>query len=186
VLISGRGSNLAALLAAAKRSDYPAAVDLVVSDRADAGGLEHARKRGMPDAVIDRTSFSRRADFEAALDGALREARIEIVCLAGFMRILSAEFVEAWRDRILNIHPSLLPAFPGLGTHERAIAAGARLHGATVHVVCATVDDGPIVAQIAIPVLAEDTAASLADRVLKIEHRLYPLALRIWASRESA
>jgi phosphoribosylglycinamide formyltransferase-1 len=183
VLISGRGSNLAALLAAARSSDYPAAIRLVVADRSDAGGLDHAKKFGVHCIAVEAAGFADKAEFETTLDRVLREFGIEVVCLAGFMRVLSAGFVDNWRNRILNIHPSLLPAFPGLRTHERAIAAGARLHGATVHVVSAAVDAGPILAQAAVPVRTDDTPMDLADRVLKVEHRLYPLALRIWASR---
>lgn len=181
VLISGRGSNLAALIAAAQPSDYPARIVLVIANRPEALGLEHARRNGIAAVVVDERGFATRAEFEAELDRTLRAHSAEIVCLAGFMRVLSAGFVEAWGDRILNIHPSLLPAFPGLRTHERALAAGVRIHGATVHVVRAAMDDGPIIAQAAVPVSADDTPESLAERVLRAEHRLYALALRLWA-----
>jgi phosphoribosylglycinamide formyltransferase 1 len=182
VLISGRGSNLAALLAAARAPDYPATVALVISDNPDAGGLRLARANDVPALAIDRRTYGSKAEFETALDAALRDARIELICLAGFMRLLSPQFVEAWRDRILNIHPSLLPAFPGLDTHGRALAAGATEHGATVHFVRAEVDSGPIVAQARVPVLPGDTPESLAERVLAVEHRLYPAALALVAS----
>jgi phosphoribosylglycinamide formyltransferase-1 len=182
VLISGRGSNLAALIDAARRPDYPAEIVLVLSNRPDAAGLERARESGIATAVIDHRSHADRPAFEAAVDAALRTAGAEIVCLAGFMRLLTAEFVDVWRDRLINIHPSLLPSFPGLHTHERALAAGVKLHGATVHFVRAETDSGPIIAQGAVPVLAGDTPEALAARVLKIEHRIYPLALRLVAS----
>jgi phosphoribosylglycinamide formyltransferase-1 len=182
VLISGRGSNLAALLAAARSEHYPAKIALVASDNPDAAGLVFARNAGIATVAVDRATFKTKADFEAKLGSALRDAGIELVCLAGFMRLLSPEFVEAWGDRMLNIHPSLLPLFPGLDTHARALQAGVRLHGATVHFVRAEVDSGPIVAQAAVPVLPGDTAETLAARVLGVEHRLYPLALKLVAS----
>lgn len=182
VLISGRGSNLAALIAASREPSYPAAIALVVSDNPDAGGLSHARSAGNETAVVERKAFPTKRDFEAAIDAELQRAGIEIVCLAGFMRLLSPHFVEGWRDRLLNIHPSLLPLFPGLHTHARALAAGVKLHGATVHFVRSEMDSGPIVAQAAVPVLPEDTHETLARRVLEVEHQLYPLALRLVAS----
>lgn len=182
VLISGRGSNLAALIDAARAPDYPADIVCVISDNPAAGGLAHARAAGIEAAVVDRKAFRTKAEFEAALHGSLEQAGADIVCFAGFMRLLSADFVEAWRDRLLNIHPSLLPLFPGLDTHARALAAGVRLHGATVHFVRAETDGGPIVAQGAVPVLADDTAERLASRVLALEHRLYPMALGLVAS----
>ncbi len=181
VLISGRGSNLGALIAAATKVDYPAEIALVLADRASAEGLMRARERGIPTAVVEAQRPAR-AEMETRIDAALRDARIELVCLAGFMRILSADFVDAWRARILNIHPSLLPLFPGLHTHERALQAGVRIHGATVHFVRAELDAGPIVAQGAVPVLSSDTPETLAARVLRIEHRIYPLALALVAS----
>jgi phosphoribosylglycinamide formyltransferase-1 len=182
VLISGRGSNLAALIEASRAEGYPAEIALVVSDRGEAAGLGHAAAHGIPTRAVERRDFSTKAAFEAGLTETLRNAAIDIVCLAGFMRILSPAFVEGWRDRMLNIHPSLLPLFPGLHTHERALAAGVKLHGATVHFVRAEVDVGPIVAQGAVPVLTQDTPETLAARVLTVEHRLYPLALRLVAS----
>jgi phosphoribosylglycinamide formyltransferase-1 len=181
VLISGRGSNLAALITAASAENYPAEIALVLADNPDAAGLAHARKAGIGTSTVDRRSFPSKAEFEARLDNALQRARIDLICLAGFMRLLSPGFVEAWRDRIINIHPSLLPLFPGLDTHARALGAGVRIHGATVHFVRAEVDSGPIIAQGAVQVLAGDTPARLADRVLKVEHRIYPLALALVA-----
>lgn len=182
VLISGRGSNLSALVEAAKATAYPAEIALVVSDNPKAAGLGFARDAGIETAVIERRQDVTKHDFEAEIDAKLRGAGIELVCLAGFMRVLTTELVQAWRDRILNIHPSLLPLFPGLNTHEQALAAGVRVHGATVHFVRAAVDSGPIVVQGAVPVLPNDTPVVLAARVLKIEHRIYPLALRLVAS----
>ncbi len=181
VLISGRGSNMAALIDAAAKPDYPAEIVLVVSSRADAAGLARAAEAGIATAVVNAKEFGDRAAFEAEINRRLEAAGIEIVCLAGFMRLLSADFVERWRDRLINIHPSLLPAFPGLDTHARALAAGVKLHGCTVHFVRAAMDDGPIIAQAAVPVLAEDTPDALAARVLAVEHRLYPLALALVA-----
>lgn len=177
ILISGRGSNMAALIEAARRPDYPAEIVLVVSNRPEAAGLRHAEAAGIATAVIDHTAFAGKAPFEAALNARLAEARAELVCLAGFMRLLSPGFVEHWRDRLINIHPSLLPAFPGLDTHARALAAGAKVHGCTVHFVRAAMDDGPIIAQADVPVRPGDTPESLAARVLVAEHRLYPEAL---------
>src|ERR1700689_133709 len=179
VLISGRGSNMAAVIEAAKTDDYPAEIALVVSNRADAAGLGHARGHGVATALIDHREFGEdREAFERALDEILRANRIEIVCLAGFMRVLTPWFVGRWSGRLLNIHPSLLPDFKGPDTHRRAIAAGAKHHGATVHFVVAEIDAGPVVAQEAIDVRNDDTEAALAKRVLEVEHRLYPRALR--------
>ena len=182
MLISGRGSNLAALIAAARDETFPAEISLVVSNRPEAGGLQHAAENGIAAAAADHRAFADKASFEAGLHAILNSAGIELVCLAGFMRLLSADFVERWRDRLLNMHPSLLPLFPGLHTHERALAAGVKIHGATVHFVRAETDAGPIIAQAAVPVLGNDTPETLADRVLKVEHRLYPLALKLVAS----
>ena len=181
VLISGRGSNLAALVEAARNPSYPAEIALVVSSRPDAAGLRHATG-DIRSLVLDAHSFSTRSEFEMHLDAALREAEVEIVCLAGFMRLLSRRFVESWRDKVLNIHPSLLPAFPGLRSHEQALLTGVRIHGATVHFVRPATDAGPIVAQAAVSVLPSDTAQTLAARVLEVEHRLYPHALALVAS----
>jgi phosphoribosylglycinamide formyltransferase 1 len=185
ILISGRGSNMAALIAAARDPAYPAEIVLVLSNRPDAAGLELARQAGVAAKVIDHRAFTAdRAAHEAEIDAALRDAGVEIVCLAGYMRLLTPRLIDAWQGRMLNIHPSLLPAFPGLDTHARALAAGAKLHGCTVHQVTQAVDDGPILAQAAVPVLPGDTAEELAQRVLAQEHVLYPLALRLFASGE--
>jgi phosphoribosylglycinamide formyltransferase-1 len=181
VLISGRGSNLQALIDACALPDYPAEIVLVVSNRADALGIERARRAGLAATVIPHRDFADRQAFEAALDAALTRAGVELVCNAGFLRILTPWFVARWRDRQINIHPSLLPAFPGLHTHERALAAGVRFSGCTVHFVRSAMDDGPIIAQAAVPVLPGDDAEALAARVLAAEHRLYPLALRLVA-----
>jgi phosphoribosylglycinamide formyltransferase-1 len=178
VLISGRGSNLAALLAAAASPGYPARIALVLSNMADAAGLDLARQAGVPATVIDHRPFGRdRAAHEAALLAALDAHGIDLICLAGYMRRLSSLLVGRYAGRMLNIHPSLLPAFPGLDTHARALAAGVKLHGCTVHLVTEALDSGPILAQAAVPVLADDTVETLAARVLAQEHRLYPTAL---------
>ncbi len=181
VLVSGRGSNLQALLDAAADSRYPAEIALVVSNVAGAYALERARMAGVPTEVIDHKAFPDRAGFDAAVDAALRAAGVEMVCLAGFMRLLTPEFTESWRDRLINIHPSLLPSFKGLHTHARALEAGVRIHGCTVHIVRPELDDGPIIVQAAVPVLDGDTPDALAARVLEQEHRIYPLALRLLA-----
>jgi phosphoribosylglycinamide formyltransferase 1 len=179
VLISGRGSNMASLIEAAQASDYPAEIALVVSNRPDAAGLALATKAGVPTALVDHTRFGKdREAFERALQAALDEHRIELICLAGFMRLFTPWFVERWSGRMLNIHPALLPAFKGLNTHERALAAGVKTHGATVHLVVPDMDSGPIIAQAEVPVLADDTPETLAQRVLAVEHRIYPEALR--------
>jgi phosphoribosylglycinamide formyltransferase-1 len=177
VLISGRGSNMEALARAAAAPDYPAELALVVANRPQAAGLARARELGLATAEIVSASFPGREAFERAVDAALREAAIDIVALAGFMRVLSPWFVAAWRDRLINIHPSLLPAFRGLATHVRAIEAGATLHGCTVHHVTEGVDEGPIIGQAAIAVGAADTPDTLAARVLAAEHLLYPRCL---------
>lgn len=182
VLISGRGSNLQALLDAVADSAFPAEVALVLSNRADAYGLERAAKAGVESAVIDHKPFKGdRPAFEAAMDARLRQSGVELVCLAGFMRLLSPWFVNQWRDRMINIHPSLLPSFKGLDTHQRVLDAGGRLHGCTVHYVRAEMDDGPIIVQAAVPVLDGDDADALAHRVLAQEHAIYPLAVRLIA-----
>jgi phosphoribosylglycinamide formyltransferase-1 len=178
ILISGRGSNMAALLAAARDPAYPAEIALVLSNRTDAGGLARAAEAGVPTAVVESRGFrGDRAGFEAAMERVLAEHRIELIALAGFMRVLTPDFVARWEGRLVNVHPSLLPAFPGLDTHERAIAAGVRLHGCTVHLVSAGVDEGPVLVQAAVPVLPGDTPAALAARVLEQEHWIYPAAL---------
>jgi phosphoribosylglycinamide formyltransferase 1 len=179
ILISGRGSNMTALIEAAKAKDYPAEIALVVSNRPDAAGLNHARSSGIPTAVIDHTKFGGgRETFEHALDRQLREQRIDLVCLAGFMRLLTPWFVNRWSGRMLNIHPSLLPQFKGLHTHRRALEAGVKRHGATVHFVVAEMDAGPIVMQDSVAVHENDTEETLAARVLELEHQIYPRSLR--------
>jgi phosphoribosylglycinamide formyltransferase-1 len=182
VLISGRGSNMTALIEAAKAQDYPAAIVVVVSNRPDALGLVRARESGIAIALIDHTKFGKdREAFERALDAALHAHRIEIVCLAGFMRLLTPWFVDRWSGRMINIHPALLPRFKGLDTHRRALESGAEEHGATVHFVSVGMDEGPVILQRAVPVLGSDTEASLAARVLEVEHQIYPQALRLVA-----
>lgn len=179
ILISGRGSNMAALIAAATEPSYPATIALVVSNRADAAGLQRAAEAGIATLVIDHKQFGKdRAGFERALDERLSAARIDFVCLAGFMRLLTPWFVAKWEGRMINIHPALLPSFKGLDTHERALAAGVKLHGASVHFVTAETDSGPLIVQAAVPVRDADTPETLAARVLTAEHRIYPLALR--------
>ena len=177
ILISGRGSNMAALIEAASAENYPARVRVVIADRPDAGGISIARAMGVEAIAIDAKAAGSRAAFEAALEEALRGRGVELLCLAGFMRILSADFVTRWRGRALNIHPSLLPLYKGLDTHARALADGARDHGCTVHWVTAELDAGEIVAQARVPVTPDDTPETLAARVLDEEHRLYPRAL---------
>jgi phosphoribosylglycinamide formyltransferase-1 len=182
VLISGRGSNLAALIAAARVPDYPAEIALVISNRADARGLTRASDAGIKTEVIEHANHPDRTSFDQAVDGSLKAHRIELVACAGFMRIMTRELIEAWRDRMINIHPSLLPAYRGLNTHERALADGIRIHGCTVHFVRPEVDAGPIIAQAAVPVLPGDTPDVLAARVLEAEHKIYPMALKLIAS----
>ncbi len=178
VLISGRGSNMEALIAAAADPAFPAEIALVLSNRPDAAGLATARKAGIRTEAIDHRMFGRdRAAHEAAIDSVLRAADIQIVCLAGYMRLLTPFLVGAWQGRMLNIHPSLLPSFPGLDTHARALAAGVKVHGCTVHLVTEEMDAGPILGQAAVPVLSGDTEDDLAKRILRQEHALYPAAL---------
>ena len=187
VLISGRGSNMEALIGAAADPAFPAEIVLVLSNRPDAAGLATARNAGIAAEAIDHRPFGRdRAAHEAAIDGALRAADIEIVCLAGYMRLLTPFLVGAWRGRMLNIHPSLLPSFPGLDTHARALAAGAKIHGCTVHLVTEDMDAGPILGQAAVPVLPGDTENDLATRILRQEHVLYPAALAAFAAGKPA
>jgi phosphoribosylglycinamide formyltransferase-1 len=185
ILISGRGSNMQALVNAARESDYPAEIALVASNRPDAAGLKWASARGLPTLAIDHKSHTTREAFETSLQDALERAGTEFVALAGFMRLMTPAFVKRWRDRMINIHPSLLPSFKGLHTHERALAAGVRITGCTVHFVRAEMDDGPIIAQAAVPVLSGDTPATLAERVLEAEHQLYPSALKLVASGQA-
>lgn len=182
ILISGRGSNMAALIAAAQAADYPAEIALVLANRPDAKGLGVAQDARLTTAIVDHTRFGKdREAFERALQAELEAQAIDIVCLAGFMRLLTPWFVSRWQGRLINIHPALLPAFKGLDTHERALAAGVKIHGATVHFVVPEMDSGPVIAQGAIAVRDDDTAETLAARVLAIEHTIYPLALRLVA-----
>ncbi|MDE0201233.1 MAG: phosphoribosylglycinamide formyltransferase [Rhodospirillaceae bacterium] len=181
VLISGSGTNLQALIDDCARADAESEIVLVLSNRADAFGLTRAERAGLPHRVIDHRGYASRASFERALSQALESSGVELVCLAGFMRVLTAEFVERWRDRLINIHPSLLPAFKGLDTHARAIETGVRFAGCTVHFVRPEVDKGPIIVQAAVPVLPDDMAETLAARVLHEEHRCLPLAVRLIA-----
>ncbi|MGN6772867.1 MAG: phosphoribosylglycinamide formyltransferase [Rhizobiaceae bacterium] len=182
ILISGRGSNMAALIAAAADPSFPAEIVSVISNDAAANGLKMAAQNGIPTKVIAHKGYPNRETHHAAIDAALTADGTELVCLAGYMRRLTAGFVEKWSGRMINIHPALLPAFKGLDTHAAALSAGVRLHGCTVHFVTAEVDAGPIIAQAAVPVLSEDDEAALAGRVLKAEHRLYPLSLSLVAS----
>ena len=181
VLISGRGSNLQALIDACAATDFPAEITLVISNKADAYGLERARAAGIPTTIINHKDFPDREAFDRAMDSELRAAGVQLICLAGFMRLLSPWFAEEWRDRLINIHPSLLPKFKGLNTHEAAIAADEKTHGATVHFVRPELDDGPIILQASVPVLADDTPETLAARVLEQEHIIYPRAVRLYA-----
>ena len=187
ILISGRGSNMEALLRAAADPAYPASIALVLSNRPDAPGLDVARAAGVAAEAIDHRPFcADRAAHEDCLIARLDAADVEIVCLAGYMRLLTPRFVGHYAGGLLNIHPSLLPAFPGLGTHARALAAGSKLHGCTIHLVTEALDAGPILAQAAVPVLPGDTEAGLAARVLVQEHVLYPLALRAFLEGPAA
>lgn len=181
VLISGGGSNLQALLDAAAAPDYPAEIALVLSNRQDAYGLTRAATAGVPARVIEHGHYPDRAAFDAAMHAALLEAKVEYVCLAGFMRLLTAEFVEAWQGRMLNIHPSLLPSYKGLHTHRRVIEDGVKISGCTVHLVTSELDAGPILVQAAVPVLEQDTPETLQQRIHTAEHRIYPQALRLLA-----
>jgi phosphoribosylglycinamide formyltransferase-1 len=181
VLISGRGSNLAALINASREPDYPAQIVLVVSNVEDAPGLAVARDNGIPTRVISHKDFESREGFDDQIDLVLREAHVAIICEAGFMRIHSDRFVRKWEGRLLNIHPSLLPAFKGTGVHRQVLDAGVRITGCTVHFVVPELDSGPIIAQAAVPVHPDDTKATLTARVLETEHLLYPDALRLVA-----
>ena len=180
MLISGRGSNLRALLAACADDTHPAEIVSVISDRIEAPGLAVAQSAGIHSAVIPHQV---RQDFAARAEVVLHDQRVQLVCLAGFMRVLDAAFVEAWHDRMVNIHPSLLPAFPGLHSQRQALAAGVRFTGCTVHFVRPEIDAGPIIAQAVVPTRPDDNEASLSARILRVEHRLYPLALRLIAER---
>jgi phosphoribosylglycinamide formyltransferase-1 len=182
ILISGRGSNMKSLVEACRAPGYPAEPVVVISNRPDAEGLLWAREQGLPALALDHKLYESRAHFEGQLQSVLDMSRVDLVCLAGFMRLMTPEFVERWRDRMLNIHPALLPAFKGLHTHERALAAGVRIHGCTVHLVRPEMDEGPIIGQAAVPVVEGDTAETLRARVLAAEHQLYPAALALFAS----
>jgi phosphoribosylglycinamide formyltransferase-1 len=182
ILISGRGSNMMSLIEAARATDYPAEIVTVISNRPNAGGLAKAREAGIPTVVIDHKDYATRMAFEAKLHQALLDAQVDLICSAGFMRMLTGGFVDRWKNRQLNIHPSLLPSFPGLDTHDRALREGVRIHGCTVHFVRLEMDTGPIVAQAGVAVMPGDTPDTLAARVLETEHKLYPHALRLVAS----
>ena len=181
VMISGRGTNMAALVEATAEHDFPAEIVGVISDNPDASGLAFAAAKGIPVKALPRADFPSREAHDQAIDATIHAFGGEIVCLAGYMRLLSSAFVDEWMGRMINIHPALLPLFKGLDTHRRALEAGVRLHGCTVHFVTAEMDGGPIIAQAAVPVLPDDTEERLHIRVQKAEHRLYPLALRLLA-----
>jgi phosphoribosylglycinamide formyltransferase 1 len=182
ILISGRGSNMTALIEAAKADGFPAEIVVVISNKADAGGLAKARDSGIPAIIVESAPFGQdRAAFEARLQPVLDENRVDLICLGGFMRLFTAEFVQRWYGRMLNIHPSLLPSFPGLDPHGQALRAGVKISGATVHFVIPETDAGPIVMQGAVAVRDDDTAERLATRILGVEHRIYPAALRLVA-----
>ena len=183
ILISGRGSNMAALIRAAAVQDFPAEIAVVISNRADARGLEKAQASGVPTLVIESKPFGKdRAAFEVALQAALDQHGVDLICLGGFMRLFTAEFVQHWYGRMLNIHPSLLPSFPGLDPHGQALRAGVKISGATVHFVIPQTDAGPILMQGAVAVSDHDTAETLSERILEVEHRIYPEALRLLAN----
>ena len=182
ILISGRGSNMAALIEAAKDKNFPAEIALVLSNRPDAAGLGIARAAGIATAIVDHTTYGKdRVAFDVAMQTVLEQHGIELICLAGFMRLLPTPFVQQWQGRMINIHPALLPAFKGLDTHKRAIEAGAKVHGATVHFVVPEMDAGAIIMQGAVTVRADDSTQTLAARVLAVEHRIYPQALKLVA-----
>lgn len=181
VLVSGRGSNLQSIMDQIAVGELPVKIGIVISDKANAYALERARLAGIPSLVVERKNYPDKAAFEAAIDAALREANVELVVLAGFMRILGSGFVRAWSGRVMNIHPALLPSFPGLDAQAQALAYGAKVSGCTVHFVDEGVDSGPVILQQAVPVLSEDTEDTLAERILVQEHRLYPEAIKLWA-----
>ena len=182
ILISGRGSNMTALIEAARSPDFPAEISVVVSNKADAAGVAKARSAGVPVEIVESRPFGKdRAGFEKALQTVLDQRSVDLVCLAGFMRLFTAEFVQRWHGRMLNIHPSLLPAFPGLDPHGQALKAGVKISGATVHFVTADTDAGPIVIQGAVAVKDDDTVETLSERILAVEHRIYPAAVRLVA-----
>lgn len=181
VFISGRGTNLQALIDVCNEDDTPAEIALVVSNRPNAQGLQRAAAAGIATVVVDHTTFESREAFDKALDTAVRRAGCQFICLAGFMRVLTDDFMRDWRDRILNIHPAILPAFPGLNCHARAIEAGVKITGCTVHFARPELDNGPIIAQAAVPVMPDDTEETLAARILEAEHKIYPMALKLIA-----
>ena len=181
VLISGRGSNLQALIDACAGDEFPARIAVVISNKPDAYGLERARLAGIATITVPHGTFSSREAFDQEVDRHLREAGVKLVCLAGFMRLLSEQFVRGWKDRMINIHPSLLPSFKGLNTHARTLQAGVKIAGCTVHYVRPEMDEGPIIMQAAVPVLAGDSEENLADRILVQEHLIYPAAVRLIA-----
>ncbi len=183
VLISGRGSNLRSLIEACAQPHFPAEISLVISNVADAGGLTFAKQAGLRSTVINHKDFANRASFDAAVEAELLKAGVELICLAGFMRIVGPELLTRWADKVINIHPSLLPSFRGLHVHEQALAAGVKISGCTVHIVRPAVDDGPILVQAAVPVVTGDTPETLAARILEAEHRIYPLAVRLIAEK---
>ncbi|NVJ93722.1 MAG: phosphoribosylglycinamide formyltransferase [Methylocystaceae bacterium] len=184
VLISGSGSNLQALLDMCAAENAPAEIVRVISNVPTAYGLERAKQAGVPTTVINHKDYDSRESFEDALNQMLDSENIKMICLAGFMRLLTDSFVQKWKDMLINIHPALLPSFKGLHTHERAIEAGVKFHGATVHYVRPNMDEGPIIIQACVPVLPNDTADELGKRVLEQEHKIYPLALRMIAKRQ--
>ena len=181
VLISGRGSNMEALIEAAKNPDYPAEICLVISNNPEAAGLEIARSNGVEAIAVDHKNFETREDFETTLQSELEQARIELVCLAGFMRLITEGFVETWHNKMINIHPSLLPSYKGLDTHTRVLRDGVRITGCTVHFVRAAMDAGPLVVQAAVPVISGDTPETLGNRVLEAEHIIFPQGLALVA-----
>jgi phosphoribosylglycinamide formyltransferase 1 len=183
VLISGRGSNLRSLIEACAQPNFPAEIALVISNIADAGGLTFAKQANLRSIVINHKDFANRALFDAAVEVELLKAGVELICLAGFMRIVGPELLTRWADKVINIHPSLLPSFRGLHVHEQALAAGVKISGCTVHIVRPAVDDGPILVQAAVPVATGDTPETLAARILEAEHRIYPLAVRLIAEK---
>lgn len=181
VMISGSGTNLQALIDACQTTDYPAEISVVISNRPNAKGLDRAKKAGIEAVAIDHKLYDDRADFETAIHECLQEHRVQLVCLAGFMRILNPEFVNRWKDRMINIHPSLLPSYKGLHTHARAIEDGVRFGGCTIHYVRPEMDNGPIIMQTAVPIAADETEESLAAKTLAYEHQMYPAAVRMIA-----
>ncbi len=184
ILISGRGSNMNALIKAANQEDYPCEIALIISNKSDAKGIEDAKKANIPTRIIDHKSYPDRQSFEETIDLALNEYQIDFVCNAGFLRLLTPWFVSRWYGKNINIHPSLLPAYKGLHTHERALRDGIKIHGCTVHFVSNDMDSGAIIGQAALTVLDQDTPESLAERVLKLEHELYPICLRLVAENK--